>query len=237
MRAGDCVALAAAFQLIFAGLAQAQTTPPLPPHPPGPYNGYPPTGYPPAGYPPAGYPPAGYPSAGYPPASYPPAGYPPPPFQPPMAFSGPIVRMRVDDPRARLQLRQLRWEDLCYAPCGVAAEAGGTYRIYGKMLKPSDPFGLPRSSGQVLIDVKAGSIIKYYVGVGLSIGALAAAGLGALFVAAGSSARNDDDGVNGDRAVGNFVTAYGIAFLIAGGVLAAVGLPMWLGNKTEVQVQ
>lgn len=175
-----------------------------------------------------------------PPAPLPPPynAYPPPPLRQPM--NGPVVQLRVDNRRARLQLLQFKWLDICYAPCGVAVDPGGTYRISGQVITPSANFGMPRSSGPVFIDVKTGSLVKHWVGVGLSIGALVAAGVGGLYLLAASSVNtnNSDNGLNnGNDVIETGFKVYGIVFLVTGVVLAAIGVPMWMGNGTEVHVQ
>lgn len=160
-----------------------------------------------------------------------------PPATPPMmaAPAGPILRLHANNPRARLQQMQLRWTDVCMAPCGVPVDPSGLYRVGGGTLRASDPFKLPRPNGEVLVDAEVGSNVKHWVGFGLSIGGIVAAAAGALYLFAGSSASNTTT-ANGDELDGAF-KVFGITYLIVGGVLMAVGLPMWFGNNTSVAVR
>src|SRR6516225_3263943 len=51
----------------------------------------------------------------------------PPPSGPPR-YSGPVVTLQADNPAARLQiLGQVRWTDVCRAPCNVPVNPGGSY--------------------------------------------------------------------------------------------------------------
>ena len=62
---------------------------------------------------------------------------PPGPPGPPPAY-GPIVTVRSDHPRARLQVQgPLKWQDVCVAPCNVPVNPQGLYRIGGGARTPS----------------------------------------------------------------------------------------------------
>jgi hypothetical protein len=158
--------------------------------------------------------------------------YPPPAFAPPIGgppVSGPTVWLRTSNPRARLQQLQLKWVDLCVAPCGRPADPNALYRIGGGSIKPSPTFKMPRPAGEVRIDAETGSIVKFWVGVGLAIGgAAAAAGGGALYLSSqGSTNALDRDTFRVE----------GIVYLVTGVVLLAVGLPLWLTNNTTIDVR
>ncbi len=169
--------------------------------------------------------------------SWPPPGTPPPGSQPPEApVVGPRLMLQADSPIARLQqATQLRWRDICIAPCGVTVDAGATYRIGGGTSLTSEPFTLPRASGDVYVDAKVGSKITHWVGLGLMIGGLVAAGYGVLFWQLFNTV--EDDGYTSSardaHAVGRTI---GIVFVSVGAVLELVGLPMFF-NGTSVQVR
>jgi hypothetical protein len=87
---------------------------------------------------------------------------------------------------------------------------------------------MPRPAGEVRIDAETGSIVKFWVGVGLAIGgAGAAAGGGALYLSSLGSNSIDRDALRVE----------GIVYLVTGVVLLAVGLPLWLTNNTTIDVQ
>ena len=110
------------------------------------------------------------------------AAWPPRLNEPMQPVAGPRVMLRVDNPNARLQqFTPLRWRDVCIAPCGVTVDPAATYRIGGGTSMASDPFMLPRSAGDVYIDAQVGSKVKHWVGLGLMIGGVVAAGYGLLW--------------------------------------------------------
>jgi hypothetical protein len=160
----------------------------------------------------------------------PPAGIPQP--EPPIA--GPRVILQVDNPNGRLQQHtQLRWRDICIAPCNVTLDPRGLYRIGGGTSLASDPFSLPRASGDVYIDAQVGSKVKHWVGLGLMIGGLVAAGYGLFFWEIFNSASGSDSASQDAR---NFGRNIGITFVSIGGVLEIVGMTMFF-SSTSVQVR
>jgi hypothetical protein len=164
--------------------------------------------------------------------AWPPTG---PPAPEPLV-SGPRVTLRVDNANGRLQQHtQLRWRDICIAPCGVTLDPTALYRIGGGTSLPSEAFSLPRASGDVFIDAEVGSKVKHWVGLGLMIGGVVAAGYGFIFWQFFNSfAQNDTSSAAQDAR--NFGRTVGIVFLSVGAVLEAVGLPMFFSG-TSVQVR
>ena len=162
----------------------------------------------------------------------PPAGVPAP--EPPIA--GPHVILRVDNPNGRLQQHsQLRWRDICIAPCNVTLDPNALYRIGGGTSLASEAFRLPRTSGDVYIDAQVGSKVKHWVGLGLMIGGLVAAGYGLFFWELFNSATaSDTSGPSQDAR--NFGRDVGIAFVSVGAVLELVGIPMFF-SETSVQIR
>jgi hypothetical protein len=161
----------------------------------------------------------------------------PPPLQPPMQaqpVAGPRVMLRVDNPNGRLQqFTPLRWRDVCIAPCGVTVDPAGTYRVGGGTSMASDAFTLPRASGDVWIDAQVGSKVKHWVGLGMMIGGVVAAGYGLLWWQLFSGVDDTTAGGSDVRDVGRNV---GVFFIGVGAVLEIVGLIMF-GSGTSVQVK
>lgn len=156
------------------------------------------------------------------------------PDMPPVA--GPRVMLRVDNLNGRLQQHtQLRWRDICIAPCGATVDPTALYRIGGGTSMASEPFQLPRSSGDVYIDAQVGSKVKHWVGLGMMIGGLVAAGYGLIWWKFFDSF--DTNNTNPDsQGVRDFGRTVGIVFLSVGGILEAVGLPMFFsGTSVEVR--
>ena len=220
------LAILAAAQLLYNPLGHAQE-PAAPPPPPQPQvqdrdePGQPPTVAPPPPY----APPNPY-AAPYPyPAPYPYAQpYPPPVY-------GPVVTLRADNPRARLQvMTQLQWRDVCLAPCNVPVHPGGTYRVGGGSIRGSAEFTMPRPSGQVLIEAQVGSKVKRGIGIGLIVGGAIAAAVGGVFVLQASDTSNDPYGYNSSNTHDQQVV--GIAYLVIGVVLLAIGIPLSATSTT-----
>ena len=216
------LAVVAAGQLLFNPLGHAQepAAPPPPQAPPqgqgqpGPYpNAAPPQPYP--------YAPQQYPYA----APYPHA-------QPYPPVYGPIVTLRADSPRARLQvMTQLKWQDVCVAPCNVPVHPGGTYRIGGGSVRGSEEFTMPRSSGQVVIDAQVGSKVKRGIGIGLTVGGAVSALVGGLVFLAAPDSSNEP--YTNNREDTQFL---GVFYLVIGAALMAVGIPLST-SSTSVQVR
>ena len=163
----------------------------------------------------------------------PPPGYGAPPGPPPPAYGyGPIVTVRADHPRARLQVQgPLKWQDVCIAPCNVPVNPAGMYRIGGGTIRPSAPFNMPRPSGQVVVDAQTGSTVKHWVGFGLVLGGIGAA-LGGTLIYAGAPG---DDPYTGSSTERDSAHAVGIVYIVTGLILLAVGIPL-AASSTSVEV-
>jgi hypothetical protein len=162
----------------------------------------------------------------------------PPPYAPPYAppypppVYGPIVTLRADSPRARLQMQTaLRWQDICLTPCNVPVSPAGVYRVGGGTIRASESFNMPRPSGQVLIDAQVGSKVKRGVGIGLTIGGAVAAAAGGVYLLAAAGSSND-----GFTNTQDAFTVVGVTYLVIGVVLLAVGIPL-SASSTSVTVR
>jgi hypothetical protein len=160
-------------------------------------------------------------------------GSPPQLLQPPNSgppIAAPVVTLRADNPRAVLQRFQLRWQDICVTPCGVPVDPAGTYRIAGDTIRPSTEFRMPLPPGPVLIDTQTGSTLKHSGGLVLAIGGGVSALVGIVYLV---KASNTPPSV--DQAGKGEMNAIGVIYLLIGGVLMAVGIPMSM-SSTEVSV-
>lgn len=152
-------------------------------------------------------------------------------YAPPPAVYGPLVTLRADNPRARLQVMgQLKWQDICVAPCNVQVHPAGSYRIGGGSIRASETFTMPRQSGPVLIEAEIGSKVKRGVGVGLTIGGAVSALAGGIYLVAASS--TSDGFTNNKQAL----QGIGIIYLVVGAVLMGIGLPLST-SSTYVRVR
>jgi len=161
------------------------------------------------------------------------APQPPYPPQGPPPMYGPIVTLRANSPRARLQVQtDLRWQDVCLTPCNVPVNPAGVYRVGGGTIRPSDSFNMPRPSGPVVIDAQVGSNVKRWVGFGLILGGIASAVGGTLTYlnapeeSAFVSTQTERDAAH----------VAGIVYVIIGVVLLAVGIPLST-SSTSVQIR
>ena len=177
-----------------------------------------------------------------PPAPPPPAGYPPPPAPPADApapghgarppVAGPIVILRADTSKARLQTQgPLQWRDVCGMPCSRPVDPAAVYRIAGGSIRPSDSFNMPRPSGQVIVTARYGSNIKHWVGIALIIGGLVSVALGGLYIN-----NADDFARNNPNNGADFYKGVGIGSIIHGAIVAGIGIPLAL-SSTSVDVR
>src|SRR3982751_4929720 len=117
----------------------------------------------------------------------------PPGYRPPVA--GPVVTLRADSRKARLQVQgPLNWQDVCVTPCNVAVNPAAIYRVGGGTIRGSDSFSMPRPSGQVVVDAQVGSTIKHWVGIGLLIGGALSAGGGIYYYTQADSLASSTNG-------------------------------------------
>lgn len=121
---------------------------------------------------------------------------------------------------------------LCIAPCTVHVHRlKSPYRIVGPKIAPSSPFMLP--SGEHLnLRVHTGAWPGFVVGMVLTIMGAAWLGVGSTELIA-YAALGEPPVVN--HTVGVFLPI-GIVSLSLGATLFAVGLPLWLLNKTRVRI-
>jgi hypothetical protein len=166
-------------------------------------------------------------------ADAPPAGSPP----------GPVVVLRASEPHATLQVEtQLdwqprpSWQNVCAAPCGRPVDPAALYRVAGRSLVPSDPFTLPRRSGEVTIDAQLGSRPRNIIGKVFTLAGFGAAAAGALLYLAGSRVSPDagGDAAPPPRLILQF---YGAVLFGAGVAVGATGIPLWATSSTSVDVK
>jgi hypothetical protein len=189
------------------------------------------------------------PVAAPPPAAAPPPGaplpppydgYPPPQLAQPMMprpVAGPVVRLTTDNRAARLQVMTMKWTNVCTAPCDLAVDPNGIYRIGGGTVRPSEEFRMPRPQGTVLIDTQAGSTVKHWVGFGMILGGLGAVAGGALLYAAAPSQSSETDAFGDvNNTSRNADHAIGITYMVIGAIVAAIGIPL-AASSTSVTVR
>jgi hypothetical protein len=148
-----------------------------------------------------------------------------------------VVVLRTGAPKVRLQQQfQLRWNDVCVSPCGIPVDPAGTYRVGGGSYRASDPFRMPRPSGQVVLDAHMGSNVKHWIGFGLGLGGGIAALLGVTLLSLAPSATGTSVTGSGLSEKETF-QVYGAVYLVTGIILLAVGIPMLASSGTSVDVR
>jgi hypothetical protein len=225
-RVGAAIAFLAWAQLFIVGSAHAQAAPEPPPAP-----------LDQAAPPPA---PPVAPVAPIPPAPQPYSPYAAPyraprlrqPMQPYSYPNGPVVRMTSDSESARLQIMQFKWRDVCRAPCEVPVDPRGIYRIGGGTVRPSPSFQMPRENGVVYVDTQVGSTVRHWVGFGLTIGGCVSLAVGGLYLALAQDVSSNTS----DPTAKDFVEGLAIFYLVLGGVLTAIGIPLSM-SSTSVDVR
>jgi hypothetical protein len=156
---------------------------------------------------------------------------------------GPVVVLRATKPLATLQVEtrldwQPRpiWRDVCTTPCGRPVDPGALYRVAGRSVVASDPFTLPRQSGEVTIDAQLGSKGRHIVGKVFTFAGFGAVAAGALLYLAGSHVSPDagGDAAPPPRLILQF---YGALLFVAGAAVGATGIPLWATSSTSVDVK
>jgi len=113
---------------------------------------------------------------------------------------------------------------ICTAPCAADLVPSGTFRIIGPGLTPSALFQIPPSP-EVDLRVHTGSWGASATGMVLTI-------LGAAYVPVGGGLLAGQAAFGDERSPA--LVPLGGAFLGLGVLALAVGLPLWLGNRTVV---
>jgi hypothetical protein len=158
--------------------------------------------------------------------------YPAPRLRKPMTLpSGPVVHLTTDNQAGRLQVMELKWTDVCVAPCGVPVDPNALYRIGGGTVRPSAEFRMPRSSGTVSVNTQVGSKVKHWVGVGMIIGGAVTMLAGGLFYEASKNTQASATGTTTDT-----LKAEGIADLVIGAIVTVIGIPLAV-SSTSVEVR
>ena len=121
-----------------------------------------------------------------------------------------------------------RWEPVCAAPCDRPM-APGTYRVNGKGMRSSPEFAV--GTQPVHVRAQLGSLAGMITGISLT-------GLGGLCLLTGGLAAltfDDEPRYPGDSGSSAGKTAF-TTFAVIGGIMLAVGLPLWLLNGRSVEV-
>jgi hypothetical protein len=147
-----------------------------------------------------------------------------------------VVRLQANHPRASLQQLRHRWEDVCLAPCNVAVDPGGSYRVGGASLRPTATFQVPRPSGDVLVTAHVKSRARRLIGIGLT-----AAGLGGIVlgsVAASSGTLPDtSDSTSGSSMMTADARPVGVAMIGVGVAALVIGIIVWAKSGSSFEVQ
>jgi hypothetical protein len=157
----------------------------------------------------------------------------------PVRLPGPLVYLRADNPLTMLQVQSAgdSWLDVCHVPCGRLVDPAQVYRVTGRRFVPTDPFSLPRSSGQVTIDARMGLKVRNIVGrVLIPVGG-AVILTGVLLFLEGSrqsQLASDSVGANSDSQRDHL---YGAVAVVGGIAVTVAGLLLWRGNVSSVDVE
>jgi len=152
--------------------------------------------------------------------------------------AGPVVYLRADNPRTTLQIQvdPELWSDVCIVPCARSVDPSRTYRVTGPRFVPTDPFTLPRSSGQVTLDAKMGRRPENIIGkVMVPVGAGLAVAGAVLFIL-GSRGPASENGFQDDPKRRTY-HVYGAAGMVGGLGLSLGGALLWYRNSSTLEVQ
>ena len=150
--------------------------------------------------------------------------------------AGPVVYLRADNPRTTLQIQldPELWSDVCIVPCARSLDPSRTYRVTGPRFVPTDPFTLPRSSGQVTIDAKMGRRPENIIGkVMVPVGAVVAVAGVVVFVLASRRPVSENSIQDPKRSRDH---VYGAAGIVGGLGLSLGGALLWYRNSSSLEV-
>ena len=114
----------------------------------------------------------------------------------------------------------------CEAPCDKSVDPRFAYLVAGKGITPSSPFAFPRGPSAYDLKVDAGSSSAHTAGVILTTAGICLAGLGGAFLAVDAVGSDGSTGVTTAAAIGGGV----------GLISLAIGIPLWISNRTSVRV-
>jgi hypothetical protein len=156
--------------------------------------------------------------------------------------NGTLVHIDADNTHARLyrmggtaigvvngqSAMLIGYTDECSAPCDqVILRPRDYFYVAGEGIMPSSQFTLENAPAAVDLKVKTGSPGLWFTGI--MLGSLGACGLLTGGLLYGISAGSSSSGMGG-LATASLFTALG------GALLLAIGIPLWLGNSTDVEV-
>jgi hypothetical protein len=137
----------------------------------------------------------------------------------------------TDDPRdadrddsrggaVTLPLDDREWDPVCAPPCARRLPRTALFRVSGSRITTSATFNLPPDRPDVILRVKAGASRWYWTGVILTAfgGSLGLGGIGPPLLA------------------GATFSTTGKVLAGAGAVMLAVGLPLWILNRTTIAI-
>jgi hypothetical protein len=114
-----------------------------------------------------------------------------------------------------------KWDAVCVPPCDRLLPRAALLRATGLGVVASPEFHLPADRDQVTVNVKAGSATWYWTGVVMSAfgGSFVLGGAGPPLLSGGSFSLTEQ-----------ILSGVGVAML-------AVGLPLWILNRTTVSIR
>lgn len=121
---------------------------------------------------------------------------------------------------AGLPLDPGKWDAVCSPPCDRPLPRAALFRVTGLGVTVSPEFHLPPDRDQVILNVKAGKSTWYWAGVLLSAfgGSFVLGGAGPPLLSGGSFSGTEQ-----------ILSGSGV-------VMLAVGLPLWILNRTTVSI-
>jgi hypothetical protein len=122
-----------------------------------------------------------------------------------------------------------QWEPACVAPCRVMVNPNAAFRVNGRGIATSRDFVLPGEDGkgEVRLDVRTRSAFWHDVGQAMTI-------VGTLLVAVGGVSTLYANSIT-DTEEEKTLRRFGVSFLVGGGVLMGVGIPLWITQRSWVR--
>jgi hypothetical protein len=115
-------------------------------------------------------------------------------------------------------------ESICLVPCRAELTPGVSYRFVAPGMTPSPLFALSDAPEEGL-EVRGGSWARYVTGVVLTV-------LGTVYIPVGTGLVVGQEAVGTDKS--RALLPLGGTLLGIGVVSLAIGIPLWLGNRTTI---
>lgn len=122
-----------------------------------------------------------------------------------------------------------QWEPACAAPCRVMVNPNSAFRVNGRGIATSREFVLPGEDGkgEVRLDIRTRSAFWHDVGQAMTVVGTVLVVVGGISTLYAPSITSTDEEKELRR--------FGLSFLAGGGLMMAIGIPLWVTQRSWVR--